>query len=44
LAGKEPDGASARLLEIFERHPEIAEESMKPVGGSEAETRRSRAP
>jgi DNA-binding transcriptional regulator YiaG len=28
-SGKEPDGAVARLLEIFERHPEIAEELMK---------------
>ena len=33
-SGKEPDGAAARLLEIFERHPEIAEELMKPLGGS----------
>jgi DNA-binding transcriptional regulator YiaG len=29
-SGKAPDGAAARLLEIFERHPEIAEELMKP--------------
>ena len=28
-SGKEPDGAAARLLEIFERHPEIAEELME---------------
>ena len=33
-SGKEPDGAAARLLDIFERHPEIAEELMKPLGGS----------
>jgi DNA-binding transcriptional regulator YiaG len=33
-SGKEPDGAASRLLEIFERHPEIAEELMKPLGGS----------
>ena len=33
-SGKEPDGAAARLLEIFERHPEIAEELMKPLGAS----------
>jgi len=25
-----PDGAAARLLEIFERHPQIAEELMQP--------------
>lgn len=35
-SGKEPDGAAARLLEIFERHPEIAEELMKPLGASKA--------
>ena len=34
-SGKEPDGAAARLLEIFERHPEIAKELMKPRGDSE---------
>ena len=34
-SGKEPDGAASRLLEIFERHPEIARELMKPRGGSE---------
>jgi putative transcriptional regulator len=28
-SGKEPDGAAARLLEIFERHPEIAAELME---------------
>ena len=28
-SGKAPDGAAARLLEIFERHPEIAEELME---------------
>ena len=33
-SGTEPDGAAARLLEIFERHPEIAEELMKPLDGS----------
>lgn len=32
-SGKEPDGAAARLLEIFERHPEIAEELMEPRRG-----------
>ena len=31
-SGKEPDGAAARLLEIFERHPEIAEELMERLG------------
>ena len=30
-SGKAPDGAAARLLEIFERHPEIAAELMEPV-------------
>ena len=29
-SGKAPDGAAARLLEIFERYPEIAEELMEP--------------
>jgi DNA-binding transcriptional regulator YiaG len=33
-SGKAPDGAAARLLEIFERHPEIAEELMEPRGRS----------
>jgi DNA-binding transcriptional regulator YiaG len=28
-SGKAPDGAAARLLEIFERYPEIAEELME---------------
>jgi DNA-binding transcriptional regulator YiaG len=31
-SGKEPDGAAARLLEIFERHPEIAEELLDRQG------------
>ena len=30
-SGKAPDGAAARLLEIFERYPEIAEELMEPI-------------
>lgn len=30
-SGKAPDGAAARLLEIFERYPEIAEELMERV-------------
>ena len=30
-SGKEPDGAAARLLEIFERYPELAEELMERV-------------
>src|SRR6186713_1391883 len=29
-SGKAPDGAAARLLEIFECYPEIAEELMEP--------------
>jgi DNA-binding transcriptional regulator YiaG len=33
-SGKAPDGAAARLLEIFERYPEIAEELMEPRGRS----------
>lgn len=32
-SGKAPDGAAARLLEIFERYPEIAEELMEHVRG-----------
>lgn len=32
-SGKAPDGAAARLLDIFERYPEIAEELMERVGG-----------
>jgi DNA-binding transcriptional regulator YiaG len=32
-SGKAPDGAAARLLEIFERYPEIAEELMERVRG-----------
>jgi DNA-binding transcriptional regulator YiaG len=31
-SGMAPDGAAARLLEIFERYPEIAEELMERVG------------
>lgn len=30
-SGKALDGAAARLLEIFERYPEIAEEMMDRV-------------
>src|SRR5688572_9443645 len=29
-SGKAPDGAAGRLLEIFERYPEVAEELMEP--------------
>ena len=32
-SGKAPDGAAARLLEIFERYPEIAEELMEHIRG-----------
>ena len=37
-SGKAPDGAAARLLEIFERHPEIAEELMERLGRANAKT------
>ena len=30
-SGKAPDAAAARLLEIFERYPEIAEDLMERI-------------
>lgn len=29
-SGKEPDGSAARLLEIFDRHPELVREYVRP--------------